>query len=718
MSGGIPQFKIRVVKATDEELKLLIYEGSTIKASVVAKRAKARVRLAGFAEGKQLPIGYCEAKDEINVECAKLWAARAWEHVGLPGVEEVGEAVAEALRNWDHYTLVEEARRLYEEAVNRPLLEKANEEGRVVRVYATNGIERTTLGIIIVGSGCIAVSEGTLAEVEVVEEGELTRKVKPVVVAVEHSDSVKTTWEVLDRDIAITLCGKPVLFRAGKLGEIDVPLQTLARVETLNEVLLGKIGDSETWSKAGALVLEELRRRIWFKDDRVYHVLAAFILFTYFWDLFSTVPYIWFTGPPGSGKTHANFTVTFMSRHGIPLVEVTKASIFRIADAFKPTLAVDESTIPRDVALLLAAGYKRGVKVPRVELTKSGIKLAFFDPHSPKIFSYVDPPDDLFVLDRSVIINMIKGEPPYIETPDAHEFTHIRELLYKLRLLKIKDVIEASKVAGRILDERGVRGRPRELWHPLLTAAVLMGQNVVDSVVSFMSDYLKYRVLPYEEEHMVLAALEELFEEEHKRQRLGALDPERLVVTFKASDLTERIVEMKLEELGLKPEDKQLYEEERRRLTRQWDHRKVGRILHRLNLGVYQKRSGKPGERVYTVPLQAFLDLAVRYGYEVTKDWLTKLTRGVVSQCQQCQPPTETPTVTTDKTMGAVQEADNKPSETPTPSTSLTRTGQVSVSTEQLTGEVYTKRVGGIANHSERGGVFQELMSAVLCRMM
>jgi hypothetical protein len=708
MTRTIPRFKIKVVKATNDELKLLVYEGDRIKAAIVAKRTRTKVKLAGFAEGELLQIGYCDSKSEADIGCVKQWVERAWEQAGLPGAEEVGEAVAEALKNWGHYTLVEEARRLYEEARSRPLLEKVDEEGRVVRVYATDGIERTTLGIIVVSGDCVAVSEGTLAEVEIEEEGEPVRRVKPIVVAVEHSNNIKTVWEVLDKDVAITLCGRPVVFRAGKLKEIDAPLQTLMHIETLSEILSGKISDDETWAKAGMLVLGELRRRLWFKDERVYYVLASFVLFTFFYDLFPTTPYLWFTGAPGSGKTHANFTVTFMSRHGIPLVEATKASIFRVADAFKPTLAVDESVIPRDVALVLAAGYKRGTMVPRAEPTKSGIKLAFFDPHSPKVFSYVDPPDDLMVLDRSIVINMVRGEPPHIETPDVGEFAHIRELLYKLRLLRIREVIEASKIANRILDEKAVKGRPRELWHPLLTGAVLIGQEAVENVISFMIDHLKSRTLPYDEEHKVLAVMEELYEEELGRRRLEALDPEKLIITFKASDITDRIVKMQLRELGLEPGDK-LYEEKWRELVKIWNPRKVGRILHRLDLGRYQDRRGRSGDRMYTVPLPAFLDIAVRYEYEVPEEWLTFLKRSDVSQCQKCQPPSESITATSDETMKGVQEADIRPQKLPPLSSDLTRSKQVKeediTSAKQLTGEAGVEQVRGALNHSERGGV-------------
>jgi hypothetical protein len=706
MTEILPRFNVRVVKATSNELKLLVYEGEQIKASMVAKRMRTKVKLAGFAEGKPLQIGYCDARTEVDIECVKLWTVHAWEEAGLPGGEGVGEAVAEVLKNWEHYALIEEAKRLYEEAKSRPLLEKVDEEGRVVKVYATDGIERTTLGVIIVSGDCAAVSEGTLAEVEIEEEGEPVRRVKPIIVAVEHSSNVKTVWEVLDRDVAITLCGRPVVFRAGKLREIDAIIPTLAHIETLSEVLGGKIGDDETWAKAGMLVLGELRRRIWFRDERVYYILASFVLFTYFWDLFATTPYIWFTGAPGSGKTHANLTVTFMSRHGLPLVEATKASIFRIADAFKPTLAVDESAVPRDVALVLAAGYKRGTLVPRAEPTKSGIRLSFFDPHSPKVFSYIDPPDDLFVLDRSIVITMVKGEPPYIETPDPSQFTHVRELLYKLRMLKIRDVIEASKIASRILDEKGVRGRPRELWHPLLTAAVLIGQEAVEKVVSFMADYLETRTLPYEEEHAVLAAMEEMFEEELGRQRLEVLDPERVTITFKASDLTVRIVKRQLEELGLEPEDK-LYEEKKRELMKYWDPRKVGKILHRLGLERYKSKGAK-GARTYIVPLHAFIDVARRYSYELPDGW--RFGGGLTPpNATNATHPLESITTPSQATIAEAQEGGVRPLKLPLLSSGLTHPEyakeKADLSTKQLTGEASTEHVRGVLDHSERGGV-------------
>jgi len=74
-------------------------------------------------------------------------------------------------------------------------------------------------------------------------------------------------------------------------------------------------------------------------------VVASYIVMTYIHDFFTAVPFLFFHGPPASGKTRANLTTTYMCRHGVFVADPSEATMYRLVEAAGPTIGIDESAL-------------------------------------------------------------------------------------------------------------------------------------------------------------------------------------------------------------------------------------------------------------------------------------------------------------------------------------------------------------------------------------
>ncbi|MEB3760389.1 MAG: hypothetical protein GSR81_06030 [Desulfurococcales archaeon] len=192
-----------------------------------------------------------------------------------------------------------------------------------------------------------------------------------------------------------------------------------------------------------------------------------------------------------------------------------------------------------------------------------------------------------------------------------------------LRLLGLPQILDAKKRAAEILDRCMVQGREREIWWPLLTAALLGGFEA--PVLDYIAEDLEKRASRediYIEEKTVLAAIESTL------TRIKDLDGrEYEIAMFTASDLQRIIVHRILEEENclevegqdtaeketVKPECRRRAEE----IRRKWNPQKIGKVLERLGFNAYRKAEGKGASkrRYYNIPEEVFWEKAGLYEY-------------------------------------------------------------------------------------------------------
>ncbi|MBC7230787.1 MAG: hypothetical protein H5T74_10410 [Actinobacteria bacterium] len=98
-------------------------------------------------------------------------------------------------------------------------------------------------------------------------------------------------------------------------------------------------------------------------------ILSLWTIQGYLQESFNVLPYLYLSGPYGSGKTRVLETLAAVAFRPLFTTVLTPAAIFRTAEAWKPTFLVDESRISgndkADLQAILNNRYKRGVAVIR-----------------------------------------------------------------------------------------------------------------------------------------------------------------------------------------------------------------------------------------------------------------------------------------------------------------------------------------------------------------
>ncbi|RLE84069.1 MAG: hypothetical protein DRJ41_03770, partial [Thermoprotei archaeon] len=310
----------------------------------------------------------------------------------------------------------------------------------------------------------------------------------------------------------VTVNGRPVLVEFKT--KLTTSMYTMLDLSTTQRFLRGETEDLRQ-------VYPKLRERIkgfvsfsW--DPRLYDVVTCWAVATYFANVFTTFPQLFFIASYGTGKTRAGLTVCYASRRGFAVTDPTEASVFRIAEAVRATLFVDD--IRRKAEHFLHMGYKRGLRVPRVEKVKGDrLILSLFETYQPLIVTDTELPKGVD-LSRGILIQMRKDRDPHPEKrdPTPEDFAPLRSRLYLAELTQFHEVYETYRQLAR--EDLGLYGRDWEVWSPVLTIARIVGGDVWRNVLSYALENVEAKKEElYSEEKEILRGIEELLLEEFKR---------------------------------------------------------------------------------------------------------------------------------------------------------------------------------------------------------
>lgn len=209
-------------------------------------------------------------------------------------------------------------------------------------------------------------------------------------------------------------------------------------------------------------------------DELSLGLVGVYVIFTWQYDHFNTLPYIRFLGDKASGKTRATEVVGSICYKPIKIAgAVGTAPIFRLIDMFKGTLIIDEAELSQkdmrtDIIKVLNAGYKNHNPVVRMrDSGKSGYVPEAFDTFCPKILNSRERFGDDALESRCLTIEMYEKtryDIPVVLPQDFYEqAAKIRNklLFYRLGLYHIYD-----NVAGIPLTTVG-NPRIAEMLYPL-----------------------------------------------------------------------------------------------------------------------------------------------------------------------------------------------------------------------------------------------------------
>jgi hypothetical protein len=557
----------------------------------------------------------------------------------VSGREVLAKFITNAAVNWDRYRdgfkemmrerVKQAGGRRMEEDPGSEILFEDEVDGKKIKILSSDGTHINAHGDFIDLGDYLVISESTFAFTEISTEDGTFERIEPVGIAIIYKRD-QGSIVIADKKLyypryhSKIVIGDRIIRLRGDPRDVKADLiYSFPDVSTFKKILDGE-EIKRTWVNVGDEIIVKLKDYIVLDDERIYDVIASYIIMTYFYDVFTAVPFIYFHGPPGSGKTRANVTVTYACRRGIFVADPSDAVLYRMIDALKPTMGIDESTLSEKAKRIIAAAYKKGAMVPRAEPTGHGIILKFFEATAPRIFSFEHPPSSDYLLQRSILINMLKAKPQKTFDPLPNEFKGIREILYYLRLTKLNEILDARDKVFKILDDKGVWGRDAEVWAPVLAAAILIGRekNVLDYIIEDVSKRRIDEAL-YDEEKIVLAAVDELFSKTISLTAEG-----EKVITFMSKDLQKTIKNQILDSEGcleiepngyvkgvkIEPRCVKLEQE----IERKWKTQKVGIVLRNLGFEKYKKKKGKgSGARyVYEISYSDFINIAKKYDYE------------------------------------------------------------------------------------------------------
>jgi hypothetical protein len=217
----------------------------------------------------------------------------------------------------------------------------------------------------------------------------------------------------------------------------------------------------------------DVRRYIWEHIDlqEGYDILTAWVLASWVPEKWRAVPYLFFYGSAGSGKTWALEILASIGFRPFLAASITVASLFRICDYYNLTLFLDETETylmkdSRDIMNLLNSGYRKGFKAVRTEDTKDGYKIRSFNTFGFKALSGTKELIDT-LRSRCIIFNMSEATRDIKTRIDHEEAEKLRRklLAYRFKMLSQKHSEETSEAV------ESLKGRLRELFEPLISVA-------------------------------------------------------------------------------------------------------------------------------------------------------------------------------------------------------------------------------------------------------
>jgi hypothetical protein len=235
--------------------------------------------------------------------------------------------------------------------------------------------------------------------------------------------------------------------------------------------------DPEPWPDpvAGAALLDDLAAAIRnhvVLSDHARDACAIWVVHTYLADRFLISPRLGVRSPMrGCGKTTLLDVLDRLVARPLPTTNVTAAAIFRVIEAHRPTLLVDEAdTFLRDndeLRGVLNSGHRKGGAVLRT----------VGDDHEPRSFATYAPcvialigalPDTLH--DRAVTVDLKRRLPSEKVEPFRPDRAGHLDVLARKAARWAKDNADRMDAADPVMPD-GLVNRAADNWRPLLAIA-------------------------------------------------------------------------------------------------------------------------------------------------------------------------------------------------------------------------------------------------------
>lgn len=222
--------------------------------------------------------------------------------------------------------------------------------------------------------------------------------------------------------------------------------------------------------------------------------LALWSIMTYCYPVWSAIPYLFVTGPLGSGKSTLFSVLAQLVFRPLVSSNMTAPALFRTLHDRGGTLLLDEAERLRgstpdvqETMSILLAGYRRGGTATRLEAIGDAFRTIHFDVFGPKAIACIAGlPAALH--SRCIPVCMFRAGPespkPRRRVDADASWQSIRDSLHIMALDYGNCWRELSARTDMVPDE--LSGRNFELWHPVLSLASWLDRCGARGLLSLM----------------------------------------------------------------------------------------------------------------------------------------------------------------------------------------------------------------------------------------
>jgi putative DNA primase/helicase len=239
--------------------------------------------------------------------------------------------------------------------------------------------------------------------------------------------------------------------------------------------------DPEPWPDpvAGAALLDNLAaaiRKYVVLSDHARDACALWVVHTYLTDRFLISPRLGVRSPTkGCGKTLLIDILDRLVARSLPTANVTAAAIFRVIEAHRPTLLVDEADTflydNDELRGVLNSGHRKGGAVLRT--VGDDYEPRSFATYSPCVIALIGAlPDTLH--DRAVIVDLKRRLPSEKVDPFRPDRAGYLDVLARTAVRWAKDSADRIGAADPVMPA-GIINREADNWRPLLAIADVAG---------------------------------------------------------------------------------------------------------------------------------------------------------------------------------------------------------------------------------------------------
>lgn len=255
-----------------------------------------------------------------------------------------------------------------------------------------------------------------------------------------------------------------------------------------------------------------------FPKPETYILASTYVLMTYVYPLFPSVPYLELNAGKGSGKTKLLEIFSNTCFNGSLTTNHTEATLFRTIDGMKGCMCFDEyepisskTTDPTERAKerILNAGYKRGAKVPRIEKNGENYITRFYDVYSPKVIASVA--GIMLPTLKSRCITPLLLKTLKVQGALAPKFNEPiwQEVRDECSIWALQNWREIEKIYYSI--NLPFSNRNREIWQPLLTITKMNDEASYNKLLDYATQLIKRsRITDQETESRELQLIEVL----------------------------------------------------------------------------------------------------------------------------------------------------------------------------------------------------------------